>query len=196
MRRLNRRALLVGGTFLGGLLAIAKDFRFYREQAKLKALAQQQIQGSDQAATLNAALEADAEKIYQGQAVIESLQLTPPQRPYDRNISKRLIQCSKIATQQYLTGKTIPDYDGNIASLPAFTDEFADYTQIASFRGVEVNVSESVEVELSPPQRLDSSDQLDQSVSQAESQITDTLKKVVKISRKNPRLPGLCTHLS
>ena len=116
---LSRRQLLLGGVGVGIAATTAKDYQHQQQQKQLQALAQQQMP-TDKESLLKAAFEADAEKIYDGQKIIDSLQLKPPTIPYDREISKLLIQCSKIATQQYLTGKTIPEYDGSIKRLPAY----------------------------------------------------------------------------
>jgi predicted lipase len=183
MTKLNRRNLLLGGVALGGAIAVGKDYQHYRQTEQLSALARQQIQSGDQASLLEAAFQADANKIYQGQEIINSLNLTPPQIPYDRTISRFLIRCSKIATQQYLTGKTIASYDGGIKQLPAYTPEFDQYTQITAFRGKEAQVSESVEVQL-PAEASD--DPLDRPVNEVENQISNTLRQVVTISQDVP----------
>ncbi|MFN5514787.1 MAG: lipase family protein, partial [Cyanobacteriota bacterium] len=181
--KFRRRQVLLGGVALGSGLTLAQNYQANRGQRELQALARQQLAETDQAGLLKATFEADAQKIYQGQAIMDGLKLTPPQIAYDREISRLLIACSKIATQQYLTGKTLPDYDGAIRDLPAFTPELKDFQQIASFRGKEAKSTETVEVNL-PEQ--ETGDPLDDSVGDAENEVRQTLQKVVKLTQEIP----------
>ena len=104
--RFKRRQILLGGLVTGISATAAKDYRTRQKEKQLQALAKEQI-NKNKKSLLETTFQADAEKIYKGQKIINSLQLTPPPIPYNRELSKLLIQCSKIATQQYLTGKTI-----------------------------------------------------------------------------------------
>ena len=140
----------------------------------------------DQESLLKTAFKADAEKIYQGQKIIESLELTPPNIPYDRELSKLLIKCSKIATQQYLTGKTIPTYDGSIKGLPAHTPSLDRYTQIASFKGKEAEVSQTVAVKLPTNNQSNSSDPLQQNLDNAEEEVGQAIGEMVKLTQEIP----------
>lgn len=179
----SRRRLLLGGVALGGAFTVGRE-EYYRQQLQqLQNLAKAQVANTDKASLLNKVFEADAEKIYEGQAIIDSVKLTPPAIAYDRQISQLLIRCSKIATQQYLTGKTIPSYDGNIKQLPAYTSDLDRYTQIASFRGKEAKVSESVALQIPLDQ---TGDPLDQTMDQAEDVLGQNIRQVVKISQEIP----------
>jgi len=181
--KINRRKLLLGGLVAGIAATIARDFQANQRQSHLQSLAESQI-AEDPEAFLDKTFNSDAEKIYQGQSVIKSVQLTPPNIPYNRKISQLLIQCSKIATQQYLTGKVVPSYDGSIKQLPAYTNDLAGYKQIASFRGKEVQISQAVEVQL-PSQNL-TSDPVEQNLNEAQQIIGQTIKEVVKVRREIP----------
>jgi predicted lipase len=183
MVKINRRRVLWGGVAAGMAATVGRDYTNYRQQAELEALAKAQLP-EDRESLLEATFNADAEKIYQGQSVLDSLKLTPPIAPYDRALSQLLIQCSKVATQQYLTGKTLPKYDGSIQSLPAYSDRLAGYTQVASFRGKESAVSEAVEVQI--PNRADTPDPVENNLNDAESTLGQTIKEVVKIQREIP----------
>jgi len=133
-------------------------------------------------------LEADAKKINEARLIQASVKLSPPPIPYNREISQLLIQCSKLATQQYLKGKIDPDYDGDIKSLPAYTTQFKGYTQITAIKGVEANISEQVEVDIaqSPTSPNSATDPIGDNVDNAQKAIKNTAKEVVKIKKKIP----------
>ncbi len=183
--KFNRRQLLLGGVAAGITATTATDYRTRQKQKQLETLAEQQMP-QDQESLLKTAFKADAEKIYQGQKIIESLELTPPNIPYDRELSKLLIKCSKIATQQYLTGKTIPTYDGLIKGLPAYTPSLDRYTQIASFKGKEAEVSQTVAVKLPTNNQSNSSDPLQQNLDNAEEEVGQAIGEMVKLTQQIP----------
>lgn len=182
--KFNRRQLLVGGVAAGIATTTGTDYRARQKQKHLQSLAEEQIP-QDQESLLNAAFQADAEKIYQGKQIMNSLKLTPPKIPYDRELSKLLIQCSKIATQQYLTGKTIPTYDGSISSLSAYSSSLNRYTQIASFKGKEAETVQTVIVNPLANQS-DSSDPLQRNLDNAETQVGQTIGEMVKLTKETP----------
>ena len=182
--KINRRQLLLGGVAAGITATSATDYRNRRKQKQLQALAEQQMP-QDQESLLKTAFQADAEKIFQGQKIIDSLELTPPNIPYNREVSKLLINCSKIATQQYLTGKTIPTYDGSIKSLPAYNPSLDRYTQIASFRGREAQTSQTVTVNLSSDQS-NASDPVQSNLDTAEKHMGKAIQGMVKLTQEIP----------
>lgn len=188
MVKFNRRQILLGGLVAGVSARLATDYQTQQKQKELQILAEEQMP-KDKQSLLEAAFKADAEKIYQGQQIIDSFKPNPPQIPYDREVSKLLIQCSKIATQQYLTGKTIPTYDGAIKKLPAYTSNLDRYTQIASFKGKEAEISETVSVNLSNSQNVDLgnfSDPLEQNLDTAEQEVGQAIQEMVKITKEIP----------
>ena len=89
--KFHRRQLLLGGVAAGITATTATDYRARQKQKKLEALAEQQLP-QDQESLLKTAFETDAEKIFQGQKIIDSLELTPPNIPYNRELSKLLIE--------------------------------------------------------------------------------------------------------
>jgi triacylglycerol lipase len=186
--KITRRQLLLGG------LAAASAATAIPEYLRRKANSDRQKQVL---ALLNEreadriflkSLEADAKKINESRRIQASVKLSPPPIPYNREISKLLILCSKLATQQYFKGKVEPKYDGNIKSLPAYTAKLKDYTLVAAIKGEEANISEEVEVEI--PQQAASpnrqTDPIGKNVDTAERVIKNTAKEVVKINRKIP----------
>ena len=182
--KFNRRQLLLGGVAGGIAATTATDYRTRQKQKQLQALAEQQMP-QDKESLLKAAFQADAEKIYQGQKVIDSMELTPPNIPYNRELSKLLIKCSKIATQQYLKGKTLPTYDGSIKDLPAYIPSLDRYTQIASFKGKEAETSQTVTVNQSTNQS-NSSDPLQRNLDNAENQVGQAIGEMVKLTKETP----------
>lgn len=183
--RLNRRQILLGGVGAGITATIATDYRTRQKQKQLQRLAENQMP-TDPKSLLEATFQADAEKIYQGQKIIDSLNLTPPTIPYDREISKLLITCSKIATQQYLTGKTIPTYDGSIQELDAYIPSLDRYTQIASFQGQEAEISQTVAVQVPNSNSSNSSDPLQQNLDETEEQVGEAIQEMVKVTKEIP----------
>ncbi|HEY9614454.1 MAG TPA: hypothetical protein V6C93_34270, partial [Allocoleopsis sp.] len=143
--KIKRRQILLGGVAAGVAATVGTEYKVRSEkqahEAQLRAFA-----AKNPNAILKQTFEADTKKIKEGAAIQASVPLTRPTIPYSREMSKLLIQCSKLATQQYLTGKTIPTYDGSIKSLPAYFSELDGYTHIASFRGHEAKTEEKVEV--------------------------------------------------
>ena len=183
--KFNRRQILLGGVVTGITATTATEYQTRQKQKQLQALAEKQMP-TDQESLLEAAFQADAEKIYQGQKIIASLKLTAPNIPYDRELSKLLIECSKIATQQYLTGKTIPSYDGSIKGLPAYTPSLERYTQIASFQGKEAEISQTVAVNLPTTNQSNSSDPLQQNLDTAEEEMGQAIQEMVKLTKEIP----------
>jgi predicted lipase len=183
--KLSRRQILLGGVGVGIAGTAARDYQTQQKQKQLQALAEKQIP-KDQQSLLEAAFQADADKIYEGQKIIDSLQLTPPTIPYNRELSKLLIHCSKIATQQYLTGKTISDYDGSINTLPAYKPILDRYTQIATFKGKEAQISETVAVNLSSDNQGNLTDPLQQQLNTTENQVGQAIQEMVTFSKEIP----------
>ncbi|MBV8884757.1 MAG: hypothetical protein JO235_12285, partial [Chroococcidiopsidaceae cyanobacterium CP_BM_RX_35] len=215
MVRFKRRQLLLTGIATGIITTTAEDYwtrkKQRQRQTTLLALADRTSQDTD--SLLQAAFEADNQKIYEGKAIQAALKLAHPTLPYSREISKLLIQCSKIATQQYLTSKTEPSYDGSIAKLPAYTSQLDGYTQIASFKGKEAKVEQTIQVEVPVadlsqgnayggsgtadegtreprPNRLDSraqaQDPLEQDLERTEEAVGKTVRESLKLKRQIP----------
>lgn len=149
MTKLTRRQLLLGGLLAGVAATGLHEFLRLRsrsaQQAKLTDLALRSPQYIEKA--LNKALTGDIAAVEAVQKIQSSVSLRSPTVAYERDLSKILIQCSRLGTEQYLTGKFIPDYDGSIAELPTYSDRLAAFTQFASIQGPDqVEVKSDLEV--------------------------------------------------
>jgi len=188
MMRFKRRQLLLGGIAAGVTATTGEDYwtrkKQHQHDAALLSLAEQTPRDTD--SMLQAAFEADAQKIYEGKNIQAALKLARPTLPYNREISKLLIQCSKIATQQYLTGKTEPSYDGLIAKLPAYTSQLDGYTQIASFKGKEAKVEQTINVEVPNAISDPTQDPLEQNLNNTEEAVGKTVRESLKLKRQIP----------
>lgn len=149
MAKFTRRQVLLGG------LAVSVVATGIRQFLRLKAQAIQQAEITDlvlgssvyQTQALESAYDADKVVVESIEEINASVTLQPPTVPYSREMSKQLIQCSRLSTEQYLTGKYDLSYEGAIATLPTYSDRFAAYTQVASIIGPEeANVQEQVEL--------------------------------------------------
>ncbi|BAU10476.1 hypothetical protein LEP3755_09600 [Leptolyngbya sp. NIES-3755] len=117
--KLRRRQVLLGGVAAGVAATVGTEYstRHAEEARSAEILA---LNASNPTRLLQQTFEADAKKINAGIEIQASVGQPRPTIPYSRDMSNLLIQCSKLATQQYLTGKTIPTYDGSIKMLPAY----------------------------------------------------------------------------
>ena len=66
-------------------------------------------------------------------AILSSNNLTPPTKPYNREISQRLIKFCKLGVQQYKIARSNSNYDGRIEVLPAYGSDFKGYKQLTNF---------------------------------------------------------------
>ncbi len=182
-----RRQILLAGLTFGVAATGTRNYQRLLKQSKLEALAREKSQ-KNLPSVLKETFEADTKKINQGIEIQASLKLTPPKVPYERGISKLLIQCSKLGTQQYLTGKVDPSFNGSIKSLPAYTLQLDGYTQIASLKGLEdARSSETVEVDVPEPSKGSATqDPVENNLDAAQSVIGNTVKQTVKIKQLIP----------
>ncbi len=149
MAKLTRRQLLLAGLGAGSVISGVDEFRRRRALQAQQATLTDLLLGNRQyvEAAVNNAIEGDTEATAEVERILANLELTPPNVPYDREVSKTLIQCSRLATEQYLTGKFDLSFDGSIQSLPTYGDRLQDYEQVGSIEGPEeVTVSDAVEV--------------------------------------------------
>ena len=66
----------------------------------------------------------------------QSIALRQPTIPYNRQMSKLLVRCCRLATEQYLQGVADPNYNGAIASLESYFPQLDEYEQITSFQAL------------------------------------------------------------
>lgn len=187
MIKLKRRQVLFAGLTFGVVATGIRNYQRLRAQSKLEVLARKEAQ-TDLHSLLKETFAADAKRINQGIELQESLKLTSPKIPYDRSVSKLLIQCSKLGTQQYLSGKVDPSFNGSIKSLPAYTSGLNDYTQLASLKGLEdARSSETIEVNV--PVSVPSTathDPVENNLNTAQRAIGQTVKQAVILKQLIP----------
>ena len=131
--KFNRRRLLLAGLGAGILTRSARDY-WHNQTLSVEDFSEATL--GDRASVLEAAYASETqwqEQLEKIKAISDSVTLTPPKVPYSREVSKRLIRCCKLAVQQYKTGRTHPNYDGSIQSLPEYSEDFQDYTQKVTF---------------------------------------------------------------
>ena len=185
-----RRQLLVGlfGAIAAntGLYYYAKQREFTLDQAQLSALARQSPAYVDR--YLEQAFSGDTVSSEAAQAIKNQLRLVPPTVPYDRKMSKLLIRCDRLGTEQYLTGTIVEDYDGAINRLPSFDASLAPYTQIATIIGPE-EATTTRKLELSTnaaDPALLQPDPLRENLDQVESIVKSIGGQVVTVKWLNP----------
>lgn len=190
MVKLTRRQLLLIG-LTAGATAVGTNRYFQlqsnqRRQAVLEALARAKVSQRDAYAVLKSWFGAGDERIKDALKLQEDVTLAIPTVPYNREMSKLLIQCSRICTYQYAMSKLNPTYDGSIKLLPAYSKELENYTQIASIKAVEHEAFED-SVEIDVPSNSDhqsNSPGIDPNHSTA--RIEKTLKQIVKLKNIIP----------
>jgi predicted lipase len=185
MVKLSRRKLLLG-TLLAGVTAsgIHEHVRLRTQRRQQQFLEELALRSWERSGAweeaLQAALTSDRVSVEQIEAIQNALNLVPPTQPYNREISKHLIQCSRISTEQYLTGKYNPDYDGSVTSLPSYSDRLQIYEQVASIEGPdEATVQERIQVD--DPSDLEL-DPLEQNLERAERLIRQVAGQSITIS--------------
>ena len=149
MAKFTRRQLLLDVlvviVFATGVHEFFRLRSLYAQQATLTDLALRSPEYIQ--AALTNAYTSDAKATEKMEEIQASLNLSSPTIPYDREMSKILIQCSRLATEQYLTGKFDPNYDGSITALPTYSDRLNEFTQVASIAGPDqAKVQTQVEV--------------------------------------------------
>lgn len=132
------------------------------------------------------ASEVDWEReIAKRKAILTANNLTPPTQPYNRDISKRLIQFCKLGVQQYKTDRSSSNYDGDIRVLPAYSEELSGYTQLANFT-IEEEVIENYLLNLNAPisaSPVDRITEVDRTLQEVEFRLQDRVRQI--FSKKN-----------
>ncbi|MBW4475002.1 MAG: lipase [Stenomitos rutilans HA7619-LM2] len=182
MAKFKRRQVLLGAVTTGAVASVGTDYwqnqRDRQHQARLESLAAAQ---HDSDSLLKQAFQQDATSAKELRQITATLRLTPPKIPYNREHSKLLIQCSKLATQQYLKGKIDPAYDGTLTSLPAYRSNLDRYRLVTVFKGVEEEIEETVDVDVPV-----GGDPVQQQAEQTEASLQQTVREAVKLKRKIP----------
>jgi predicted lipase len=148
-----RRVLLAGlglGSTVSGLDALVRQRSLLSRQAQLTEQFLQNSEAVHQA--VSGAIEGDREATAAVERIQADLKLRPPEVPYDRELSKTLILASRVATEQYLTGKFDLRFQGAIQGLPSFGGRLAGYSQVSAIKGPEMVTAEKrLEADGPPP---------------------------------------------
>jgi len=181
--KFNRRFLLWSG--LGTTIAAV----FGREHLQQQALQREQAQLQqlyDPTQLVQSAFSADLTAIQDSIAVQQSAKLRSPTIPYNRELSKLLITGSKLCTQQYLKGKFDANYDGQIATLPSYSQRWQPFRQLTSFQAAE-RVEEAIPFEVPLAALANTPDNLNElgdRVNQTKEAIRNQVKQVVNLRQK------------
>ena len=128
------------GSMASGLGSVLRRSTILSRQAELTTQFLNSPQAVEEAVTR--AIEGDIQATAEVQRILSGLNLTAPPNPYERSISKTLILASRLATEQYLTGKFNLRYRGAIDTLPSFGERLAGYMQVASIKGPDMATAE------------------------------------------------------
>ena len=128
MTKLSRRQVLLSGFFTGAGISIVTS-HFRRQQNG------DEWDREKEGADIAYEAEISSRRIRE---IEQSIALRQPTVPYNRQISKLLVRCCRLATEQYLQGVADPNYDGAIASLESYFPQLDRYQQIASFQALRV----------------------------------------------------------
>ena len=119
MNKLSRRQVLLAGFATGAGISITTS--------RLRPPPTEEVEGSDMAYQADTS----ANKIAQ---LKQSVNLKQPALAYNREISKLLVRCCRLATEQYLQGIENSNYNGAIASLDSYFSQLERYEQITTFQ--------------------------------------------------------------
>ncbi len=130
-----RRILLVG---LAITLVIGTTIDILRHQKRVAGLA-----SARPLAQYSSAIEAayETETSWQDELrdmlTSSELETDSPSVPYDRDISLQLIRACRMAVTQYRTGRSVPEYNGDLSELETFQRHFSSYEHVLSFTAVD-----------------------------------------------------------
>ena len=190
MDKFKRRQFLLGGVAAGTAATAGTELvRRRRAEAKQAVIDAFAAEFYDPEDIIQAAVTGDTRMVEEFQAIQASAVFPPPPIPYNREMSKRLILLSRLATQQYITGRNDPSYDGNLQQLFDYDSSLDQYRLVASFRGKERQVNDSIEVQvpqqvIDDPTLLNDPTALEESLSQTEDVIRSGVTAAVKVGRQ------------
>ena len=190
MDKFKRRHFLLGGVATGTATTLGTEFiRRQRADARQAAIDAFVAEFYDPEDVIQAAVTGDTRMVEEFQAVQASAVFPTPSIPYNREISKRLILLSRLATQQYITGRNDPEYDGNLQPLFDYDSTLDKYELIASFKGKERQVNDDIEIQvpqeiLDDPTLINNPTMLEENLSQTEDAIRTGVTAAVKVGRQ------------
>jgi len=190
MDKFKRRQFLLGGVTAGTAATLGTEFvRRRRAEARQAAIDAYAAEFYDPEDVIQAAVTGDTRMVEEFQAIQASAIFPPPPIPYNRAMSKRLILLSRLATQQYITGRNDPRYDGNLQQLLDYDSSLDKYRLVANFRGKERQVNDEIELQIpqeviDDPTLVDDPTALEESLSQTEDAIRTGVTAAVKVGRQ------------
>ena len=190
LAKLRRRQFLWGGLATSASIATGREYVEGQEERERQAQITEIASQRDMSQVLKATFDADSAQAIELQRIRESVNLAAPTQPYDRAMSKTLIRCSRLGTEQYLKGKTIPTYAGEISSLPTYDRSLAGYTQVANLQALEQTITEEIPLQvlaqLEQENQKSRQDSIATNVNIIQTVIQTTTKELVKIEKTVP----------
>lgn len=190
MDQFKRRQFLLGGVAAGTAATLGTEYarreRAKERQAVIDAFAAEFYDPED---IIQAAVTGDTRMVEEFQAIQAAAAFPPPPVPYNRTISKRLILLSRLATQQYITGRNDPSYDGNLQRLLDYNSSLDKYRLVTTFRGQERQVNDNIELQvpqavIDDPTLLDDPTALEETLSQTQDAIRTGVTAAVRVGRR------------
>jgi predicted lipase len=190
MDKFKRRHFLLGGVAAGTAATLGTEFvRRRRAEARQAAIDAYAAEFYDPEDVIQAAVTGDTRMVEEFQAIQSSAPFPSPPIPYNREMSKRLILLSRLATQQYITGRNDPKYDGNLQQLLDYDSSLDKYQLVANFRGKERQVNDQIELQvpqavIDDPTLVDNPTALEDSLAQTEDAIRTGVTAAVRVGRQ------------
>jgi predicted lipase len=190
MDKFKRRQFLLGGVAAGTAATFSTEFvRRQRAEARQAAIDAYAAEFYDPEDVIQAAVTGDTRMVEEFQAIQASAPFPAPPISYNREMSKRLILLSRLATQQYITGRNDPKYDGNLQQLLDYDASLDKYELVASFRGKERQVNDNIEIQvpqevIDDPTLVDDPTALEDNLSQTEDAIRTGVTAAVRVGRQ------------
>lgn len=190
MDSVKRRQFLLGGVAAGTAATLGTEhIRRQRAAARQAAIDAFAAQFYDPHDIIQAAITGDTRMVEEFQAIQAAAAFPAPPVPYSRTISKRLILLSRLATQQYITGRNDPSYDGNLQQLLDYDSSLDRYRLVTNFRGQERQVNDRIELQVpqalvDDPGLMDDPTALEDTLAQTEDAIRSGVTAAVRVGRR------------
>jgi predicted lipase len=189
MSKFKRRQFLLGGVAAGTAITLGMEHvRRSRAAARQAAIDAYAAAFYNPDEVIQAAVTGDTRMVEEFQAIQAAAAFPPPSVAYDRTMSKRLILLSRLATQQYITGRNDPTYDGNLQQLLDYDRSLDKYRVVTHFKGKEQQVNDQIEIQvpqaiLDDPTLLNDPTALEDTLTQTEDAIRTGVTSVVRVGR-------------
>lgn len=188
--KIRRRHLLLGGLTLGVTArGLYQEQQYLADTAYREALEAIALNTTNPQALISAAFVQEQQAVQQVAQVRNSRRLVSPTIPYNRHISRQLIWACRVATEQYVVGKTDTNYGGAINVLPSYSTNILPYRQVGSFLGTRFTQDThtlSVDLSLATTQELIASDSLSDRLKSRLHEFRDHAQHTVKLTTPIP----------